>query len=111
MKADDRKAALAAYKEQKIVAGIYAVRCVASGEVWIGQTPNVEKAQNRIWFTLSHGDNPCRSLQAAWTHHGAGTFTFEVVERLADEDSPYARKALLKERAVHWRSRLEAQAL
>jgi hypothetical protein len=34
MKASDRKAATAAYKEQKVVAGIYTVRCSASGEVW-----------------------------------------------------------------------------
>jgi hypothetical protein len=31
-----RKAAVAAYKERKIAAGIYAIRCVASDQVWIG---------------------------------------------------------------------------
>jgi hypothetical protein len=33
MKASDRKAAIAANKEEKVAAGIYAVRCSQSGEV------------------------------------------------------------------------------
>ena len=66
----DRKAAIAAYKERKTIAGIFVIRCKASAEAWVGQTPNLEKIQNRIWFTLRQGSHTCRSLQAAWTAHG-----------------------------------------
>lgn len=103
MKSDEGKAAVGAYKERKTIAGIYAVRCTTSGEVWVGQTPNVDKAQNRIWFTLGLGNNPCRSLQKAWADHGAESFTFEVLERMEDEESAYARNTRLKERMLHWR--------
>ena len=48
----DRKAAIAAYKERKTIAGIFVIRCKASPQAWVGQTPNLEKVQNRIWFTL-----------------------------------------------------------
>ena len=105
----DRKAAIAAYKEQKTVAGVFVIRCKASSQAWVGQTPNLEKIQNRIWFTLRQGSHTCRSLQAAWTAHGADGFTFEECERLEEEETPYIRDALLKERALHWRTQLNAE--
>jgi hypothetical protein len=107
----DRKAAIAAYKEQKTFAGVFVIRCPASSQAWVGQTPNLEKIQNRIWFTLRQGSHTCRSLQAAWTAHGADGLTFEACERLEEETSAYIRDALLKERAAHWREKLKAEAV
>jgi hypothetical protein len=107
----DRKAAIAAYKERKTVAGIYVVRCKASGEAWVGQAPNLEKIQNRIWFSLRQGSHTCRSLQAAWNMHGETSLTFGECERLDEEETDYIRHALLKERMLHWRSVLKAEAI
>jgi hypothetical protein len=107
----DRKAAIAAYKERKTIAGIYVVRCTATSETWVGQSPNLEKIQNRIWFTLRHGSHTCRSLQAACTAHGPDSLTFAECERLEEEETTYVRDALLKERALHWRSELGAMAI
>ena len=107
----DRKAAIAAYKERKTFAGIFLIRCQATAESWVGQTPNLEKIQNRIWFALRQGNHPCRSLQAAWTANGADSLAFEECERLEEEDTPYIRDALLKERALHWRSQLGAEGV
>jgi hypothetical protein len=107
----DRKTAIAAYKEQKTIAGIYVVRCTATSEAWVGQSPNLEKIQNRIWFTLRQGSHTCRSLQAAWTAHGPDRLTFAECERLEEEDLPYVRDARLKERALHWRSQLAAKMI
>ena len=107
----DRKSAIAAYKERKAAAGIYVVRCVASGEVWVGQTADLAKIQNRVWFTLRQGGHPCRSLQAAWNAHGEAGLTFGECERLEDEESGYVRNALLKERGAHWRDELKAEAI
>ena len=107
----DRKAAIAAYKERKTFAGIYAVRCEASGETWVGQALDLEKVQNRIWFTLRHGGHPCRSLQAAWNTHGEAALTFVECERLDDEETSYVRNALLKERMLHWQAEYKADAI
>lgn len=106
MNNDDRKAAVAAYKERKLAAGVYAVRCGASGQVWVGHTPNLDTIQNRIWFTLRQGTNPNHDLQLAWAAHGGDTFVFEPLERLSDEESAYVRNAHLKERAAYWRGTL-----
>ena len=111
MKTIDRKAAIAAYKERKAIIGIYLVRCLASGEVWVGQSPNLDTVQNRIWFTLRQGSSPHVGLQKAWRDHGADSFVFEVVEQLEDEESPYFRDALLTKHLEHWRSKLQAEAI
>jgi hypothetical protein len=108
MKTETRKAAIAAYKERKSVAGIYVVRCTASGEGWVGQSPNLDTVQNRIWFTLRVAGNLNRALQKAWDDHGADSFVLEVVEQLEEDDLAYSRDALLKERLAHWRSALGA---
>jgi hypothetical protein len=111
MKAVDKKAAKAAYKEQDVVAGIYAVRCLASGQVWVGHVPNLGKIENRLWFMLRQGDHPSRALQEAWRTHGSDSFAFEELERLAEEDIAYVRATQLKQRAAHWRGKLNASPI
>ena len=107
----DRKSAIAAYKERKAAAGIYVVRCVASGEVWVGQAADLAKIQNRVWFTLRQGGHPCRSLQAAWNAHGEADLTLSECERLDDEETGYVKNALLRERQLHWLAELRAEAI
>ncbi|SFI84057.1 hypothetical protein SAMN05216304_103712 [Bosea sp. OK403] len=102
MRAEDRKAAVAAYKERKIISGIYLIRCTVSGEAWIGACAELSTIQNRIWFMLRFGNHPNKALQLCWDEHGAEAFSFEALERL-EEDDPYIRTARLKERAAHWR--------
>ena len=108
MKIDDRKAAIAAYKKRKTTAGVFAVRCAASGQTWVGQTLNLDTVQNRIWFSLRVGGNANPDLKSAWATHGADAFSFEPLEALQDEELSYVRDTLLKERAIHWRTVLKA---
>ena len=111
MQGEARRAAKAAYKARKPVAGIFAVRCLGTGQVWVGQGLNVETEQNRLWFALRAGSESHRDLQDAWRRHGADAFSFEVLERLEDEELPYVRQALLKDRVAHWRGELAAGAV
>ena len=107
----NRKAAIAAHKERKTIAGIFVIHCAVTGEAWVGQAPNLETIQNRIWFTLRQGGHPCRSLQAAWNAHGEAGLAFSECERLEDEESAYVRNALLNERALRWQAELKAEAI
>jgi hypothetical protein len=111
MNSEGRKTAIAAYKKRKNAAGVFAVRCGASGRTWVGQTLNLDTVQNRIWFSLRVGSHSNRELQSAWTVHGADVFTFESLEQLKDEELPYVRDTLLKERAIHWRSKLNGSVI
>ena len=111
MTTGERKAAKAAYRERRSAAGIYAVRCAASGQVWVGAAPNLDAIQNRIWFSMRHGVSSFPALQAAWQEHGEESFTFAELERLGEEVSAYRQKDALKERAAHWRETLGALAM
>ncbi|MXP24785.1 GIY-YIG nuclease family protein [Altererythrobacter indicus] len=102
MKHSDRREALAAYKERKVQAGIYAVCCATTGERWFGKAPDLATIQNRLWFTLRQGSNPHRSLQEAWAKHGADVFSFEVVERFEEKDLKLGRERILKRQLDHW---------
>lgn len=111
MNAEEKRAALAAYKEQKVSAGIYAVRCAPAGAMWVGGAPNLGTIWNRLCFQLRMKGCPHRSMQAAWDAHGPDSFTFEVLERLEEEEIAYARAAALKARAAHWGAELNAPVI
>ena len=98
------------YKEKKTAAGVYAVRCAASGEVWVGGSRNIDPQQNSIWFGLKRGGHMNRAMQAAWSAHGEDAFSFEVLERLEAEDlTPLGLADLTKSRERHWIEALGAK--
>ncbi len=103
-----RRSAVTDYKERKITAGIYALRCLATQQVWAGRAPDLSTIRNRLWFTLRQGANTHRTLQQAWRDHGEQAFTFEIVETLAEEDMEYSRDRMLKQRLNHWLAQLGA---
>lgn len=111
MKREDRKAAVAAYKERKGEPGIYVVRCRATDQVWVGSAPDLSAIWNRVSFALRQGGQKPASLQAAWNAHGPDSFTFEPVEALTDEQLVFGRDRMLKERRAHWCATLNAEAV
>jgi hypothetical protein len=111
MKVEARKAAVAAYKERKVVGGVFLVRCETSGQIWVGHWPDLSTIQTRIWFALRHDTYPRKDLLDAWRKHGEDSFSFEIMERLEDETSSYVRAAKLKERSSYWRETLGAGSI
>jgi hypothetical protein len=111
MDKQDRKAAIAAYKERKPAFGVYAVVCTATGETWVGASRHVDTRQNGLWFALRQSASPYPSLQAAWSRHGEAEFRFEELERLREDFPELTRLDELKRRQSLWRARLHASAL
>jgi len=108
----DRKALLRDYKERKVESGVYAVRCLATGEVWIGVAPDLSNRQNGVWFSLRLGSHREKSLQAAWNAHGGDAFVFEAVEVVDIEGLEGAmRTSRLRDRRAHWIAALNATGL
>ena len=98
------------YKERKVVAGVYAVRCAPSGEVWTAGSRNVDAQQNSLWFSMRNGSHINRPMQEAWTAHGESAFSFEVLERVDDEAlTPQGVLDRLKVRQQHWLETLGAK--
>jgi len=105
-----RKNLLREAKERKARPGVFAVRCTATGQVWVGTAPSVDRKQSGLWFQLRMGGFPNRDMQATWNAHGEGAFAFEVLEEIND-DNPLMMPVLLKDREAHWRKTLGAGAL
>lgn len=104
-----RRQSVRDYKERKTAAGVYAVRCAPSRDVWVAGSRNIDAQQNSLWFGLRSGGHPNKAMQAAWAAHGADAFAFEVLERIEAEDlTPLGLSDLVKERERHWRDALGA---
>jgi hypothetical protein len=106
----DRKAAIASYKERKAAPGIYAIRCAASGEQWLGQAPDMATIQTRHWFGLRLGGHTNRAMQAAWNTHGEAEFCLEPLELLPEEDNAVILSGQLRDALKRWRTSLGAPA-
>lgn len=105
-----KKELLRAAKEEQPRPGIFALRCAVSGEVWVARCPDLDKRKAGLWFQLSMGGFPGKSLQAAWNAHGEGAFSFVELEAVQDENELIIPERL-KEREAHWRAELGASAL
>jgi hypothetical protein len=111
MNQQDRKAAVAAYKEIKTISGVFAIICTATGETWVGQSRHIDTQQNGLWFSLRQGGCRHSVLQQAWRLHGEENFRFEQLDRLPEDISNLLRGGELKKRAALWVARLQATAL
>ena len=110
MDKQSRRDLISDYKERKAVAGVYAVRCAALGEIWTAGSRNIDAQQNSLWFGLRNGGHINRAMQAAWTTHGEAAFSFEVLERIDDATlTPQGVLDRLKVRQQHWLETLGAR--
>jgi hypothetical protein len=106
-----RRALLRDFKEQKTAVGVFAMRCAATGEAWVGSSKNLGQQPNAIDFALKMGPggrlHP--ALHAAYGRHGAAALRFEVLEAIEDEAlERYGLDSRLKDRLAHWLAALGA---
>lgn len=107
-----RKELMAEYKERKPRPGVFVVRCATTGEAWTGASPDLDKAQNGLWFGLRTGSYVNKPLQAAWNAAGADAFSFEELEAIDAEGlSRLGLKDRLKDAEAAWRQELSAHRL
>jgi hypothetical protein len=106
-----RKEMIRKYKARKAQRGAFAVRCKATGSVWVGASPSLGSVQNSVWVGLRHGGYHDKTLQAEWNTHGDGAFEYEILEKLDEDVHPLAVQDLLKEKKAQWADRLGARML
>lgn len=111
MSKEFRKTAIAAYKERKVVAGIYVIRCSTLDRKWVGLAPNLSTIWNRFLFELRNGSCRCHTLQSAWNSQGEDKFLFEEIEPFEEDDSIHSHDRERKERLAHWCAELQAEQL
>ena len=107
---ESKKEAIRQFKEQKPPVGTYAVRCTATGRVWVGASRNLDATKNGCWFMLRNGSHQDKSLQMEWNAQSEKAFEYEV-DSLDDAVHPLNVTALLKEKKFIWLARLGASPL
>ncbi|EFH82022.1 GIY-YIG nuclease family protein [Ktedonobacter racemifer] len=66
--------------------GIYAIRHLISGKVYIGSASNISKRWHRHKKDLRLGRHKNEHLQYAWTKYGEEAFVFEILELTSELD-------------------------
>lgn len=106
-----RKEAIRKFKERKPPIGAYAVRCAATGRIWVGVSRNLDATRNGTWFALRSGGHIQRSLQEEWNRHGESSFQYEILEKLEEDLLPLAIPDRLKEQKARWLAHLHAEEM
>jgi len=60
--------------------GIYAIKCIANGKVYIGQGANIRVRKNGHFSNLRRGCHKNKHLQRSFNKHGESSFIFCVIE-------------------------------
>ena len=95
------------YKESPPAAGVYALRNLDDGRLWLGASLNAAGALNRLRFELDRGAHRNRVLQQDWARLGAARFSFEVIDTVKPKDDPaFDLKAELTQLLQLWRTEL-----
>lgn len=76
------------YKERVNTAGIFQVKNLVNGKVFLGSSLNLDGPLNQHKFMLSIGKHRNEALQTDWNMYGAESFIFEVLETVNVKDDP-----------------------
>ena len=107
----DKKEAIRKFKEQKVPRGVYAVRCTATGHLWVGTSRNLDATRNGTWFSLRSGNYMDKLLQQEWNLQGESAFDYQILEKLEEDLLPMAVSDLLKEKGKQWVTKMSAHFL
>jgi len=70
------------YRETHRPMGVFQIRNLTSGKVFIGSSVNLDGILNRHRFALVAGSHQSRTLQKDWNESGAENFAFEILEEI-----------------------------
>jgi hypothetical protein len=68
--------------------GVYQVKNLINGKIFIDSGFNVQGKINGCRFQLIHGSNKNKALQEDFNKTGIGNFTFEVIDNLKPKEEP-----------------------
>ncbi len=83
-----RKELIRQYKETPKSAGVFVVKNLVNGKVFLGSSLNLHGPLNKHRFMLSTGGHDNRELQKDWNAFGPSAISFEILEEVDVKDSP-----------------------
>jgi len=104
----DKAAAKLEYKLSHRPMGVFQIRNITNGMVFIDSSLNIPGKINRHNFTLNAGSFPSKALQTAWNELGPEAFVFETLESVEPrKDADYDHAADVKVLEDLWLEKLE----
>lgn len=102
-----RKQAIAAYKDQKDIGGLYRVVHANGWQGPVSATPNLAGMQNRLAFAKKTGGCFDMALRDVWDQFPAEGFSFVEIERLQRkaEQTPADFRRELADLLALWREK------
>jgi hypothetical protein len=92
-----KKDLVAEYKQTFRPMGVYQIRNLDNGKIFVAGSMNLDAARNRHEFTsLRSAQPPIPELHADWTRDGGTRFVFEELDRLTPREGATATDAELK---------------
>ncbi|MHB8906812.1 MAG: GIY-YIG nuclease family protein [Melioribacteraceae bacterium] len=82
----DKKELKKQYKQTLPPMGVYQIRNLVNGKIFIGSSKNLNGKSNSFRFQLSAGLHINRQLQTDYTQFGEDNFVFEVLDYLEPKE-------------------------
>lgn len=96
------------YKSAGTPAGIFQIRNLVNGKVFLGIAQNLPGILNSNRFQLTAGNHPNTSLQAEWKRFGPTAFAFETLDEISpNEDCRVDIRIELSELQQLWIEKLK----
>jgi group I intron endonuclease len=96
------------YQQTVLPMGVYQIKNLANGKIFIGSSKNLPGKINSHQFQLKMGSHMNRALQKEYTDFGLENFSFEVLDNLEPKDDPkYDYTADLKVLEEMWKERIQ----
>jgi hypothetical protein len=107
----DRKQAIREYKQTIQPMGIYQVRNLSDGKIFVESSKNLEGTLNRCKFQLDLGSFKNKALQEDYSRLGADRFALEVLDRLSPkkDDPAYDYTEDLETLKTMWMDKLKPE--
>ena len=103
-----RKELKSKYKAAGTPAGVFQIRNLVNGKVFLGTAQNLPGILNSNRFQLTSGSHPNASLQAEWKQFGPSAFAFETLDELKpSEDGRVNIRTELSELENLWLEKLK----
>lgn len=113
MEKTNKKELQAAYKERKVIGGIYVIKNTSNEKMLLQSTADLQGSRNRYEFTRKIGSFTHLKLQEDWRELGSAAFQFEVLEELEKMETQTTREFAddLKTLFEIWFEKLDSEKL
>ena len=79
------------------VSGVYFIKNIQTGQLYIGSSQNIKKRCNAHRCALNNGKHSNQKLQRSYTKYGASAFDFKVLEQIDGDEVIDAERRWVKE--------------